>query len=123
MQPLGQRLTAGDSAAFAELYDQCAILRAGPVAAELHRELDAALTQSDTADGFLRSLRSKRPYGLQAIEDLNVGGWFSRALNNDQKCHYLDRMAEWEGLADKTYAQVQNYNQSMKQESGTGYRG
>jgi hypothetical protein len=83
------------------------ILQAGPVAADLHKELDAELAKVDSSDGYRWSLRSERSYGLLKFEELNVGGWFTRAYNNDEKCYYLDQTIDWLNHADDSYAKFQ----------------
>src|SRR5262249_7430399 len=83
------------------------ILQAGTVAADLHRELDAELAKVDSSDGYRWSLQSERTYGLTSFEDLNIGGWFTRAYNNDKKCYYLDQTVDWLTHADDSYAKFQ----------------
>src|SRR5207248_842563 len=80
------------------------VLHAGPVAADLHKELDAALAKFDSSDAYRWSLRTDRAYGLQAMEEMNRAGWFARGYANDEKCFYLDQMAECIDQADTPYA-------------------
>src|SRR5262249_44625396 len=53
------------------------ILRAGPLSAELHKELDAELAKVDSSEGYCWCLRTERPFGLQLFDemDLCAGGW------------------------------------------------
>ena len=87
------------------------VLRAGPVAADLHRELEAELAKHDNSDAYRWGLRSERAFGLQTIEEMNFVGWLTRAYNNDNKSHYLNLFDEWIGQADSSF---QNYDRSAK---------
>jgi hypothetical protein len=93
------------------------ILRAGPMAADLHRELDTELAKDDNSNAYLWALRSERAYVLQALDEQH-GGWLLRAYSNDQKCVHLDQLAEWIALANSSYAQFQDYGRLTKAESG-----
>lgn len=87
------------------------ILRAGPIAAELHAELEAALATWDSADAYRWGMLSDRAYGLQAMDEMNPNGWFSwfmRGLISDQKHSYLDQMTEAIKLADRSFAEFQS---------------
>jgi hypothetical protein len=94
------------------------ILRAGPVAADLHRELDEELAKHDSPAAFRRCLRSELAYGLQALDEQNLGGWFLRAYNNDEKCYYIDLNSEWVAQADSSYAQFMESVRSTQAAAG-----
>lgn len=67
MEPLGQRLTAGDPGAFAALYDQCA--------ARCHHYLVAKLGSRDAADEVLQDVfvrLVKQRAGLARVENLTA---------------------------------------------------
>lgn len=98
------------------------ILRAGPLAPDLYRELDAELAKHDTFEAFRHCLRGERAFGYQAFDELlGRGGWFTRAYVNDDKCYYLDLLADWTAKANSTYAQYLEYERAAKAEAG-GWR-
>jgi len=94
------------------------VLRAGPVAAELHADLEAALAPWDSADAYRWSLRSERAYGLQIFDEMyrgvetNHSAWFARGFINNLKCAYIDQMAEAIKQADNSFEQFQADNKA-----------
>jgi RNA polymerase sigma-70 factor (ECF subfamily) len=83
MAPLGQRLTAGDPDAFAELYDQCAV--------KCHHYLVAKLRSRDAADEvlqdvFVRLVRQR--VGLARVENLTA---YVFAVARNEAVRYAER--------------------------------
>jgi len=91
------------------------VLRAGPVSPDLHRQLEAELARHDTFDGLRRSLVTERAFGLQTMDENMGGSWFTRAYVNDNKCQYLDLMAEWIEKANGSYAQFKEQETGIQQ--------
>jgi hypothetical protein len=99
------------------------ILRAGPVAPELHKQLEAELVKHDTMDGFRRSLLTERAFGLQTMEEQLPGGWFTRAYVNDNKCQYLDLLAECIDRTNGSYSEMKEQERaSIEEAKSMGFR-
>jgi RNA polymerase sigma-70 factor (ECF subfamily) len=83
MAPLGQRLTAGDPDAFAELYDQCAV--------KCHHYLVARLRSRDAADEVLQNVfvrLGRQRAGLARVENLTA---YVFAVARNEAVRYAER--------------------------------
>lgn len=99
------------------------ILRSGPVAGNLHEELETELAKHDGAEGFRACLRGERAFGLQAFDEFeqHCGGWLARAYVNDDKCCYLDFLRQWSAEADSSFAAFRTFQKTVRAKYG-GFR-
>jgi hypothetical protein len=84
------------------------VLQAGPVSKAMRDALDAELARHDPMEGYLRTLKTERAYGVSYFFRSVPGGsfWPMRGVRNDGMCYYLEVMDEEMSSASRPHHEL-----------------
>jgi hypothetical protein len=77
------------------------VLRSGPIKDADRDALESELARHDSHDGYIRTLKNERAFGVSSYDSLKT--WMNRALQDNDECRYLDLVQEQIELAPKPY--------------------